>query len=111
MSNTLTFKNTMKTSIPNITISNEDVNNSTGKEKSNIHCGWGLCKSDTRYAEKLPRYVFCYTQKITFNHSCMQMTHVRLIYLLQSNANSCIKTKFKLLTITSRTRLAMVLHP
>ena len=103
----LTTKNTMKTSIPNITINNEKVNNSTGKGKSNIHCSMGLCKSDTRYAEKFPIYVFCYTQKITINHSCMHMTRVRLIYLLllQSDANSCIKNKFKLLTMTSCTRL------
>ena len=85
----------MKTSIPNITINNEKVNNSMGKNKSNIHCSWGLCKSDTRYAEKLPRYVVCYT------HSCMHMTHVCLIYLHQSDANLCYKNKFKLLTMTS----------
>ena len=68
----------------------------------------GDCASLIQDTQKsYTRYVFCYTQKITINHSCMHMTHVRLIYplLLQSDANSCIKNKFKLLTMTSRTRL------
>ena len=48
----------MKTSIPNITIGNEKVNKNTGKNKSKIHYCCGLCKSDTRYAEKLPKTRF-----------------------------------------------------
>ena len=92
----------MKTSIPKITISNEKVNNSTGKKKSNIHCSWGLCKSDTRYAEKFPQIRFCYAKKITINHSCMYMTHVRLMYLLQFDANRALITS---LTMISWTRL------
>ena len=87
--------------MPNITISNEKVNNSTGIKESNIHCSWGLCKSVTRYAESFPIYFFLLHQKITIDHSCMHMAHVRLIYLLQSDANPCIKNKFKLLTVTS----------
>ena len=55
-------------------------------------------------AEKLPQMpdaLFCYTQKITINHSCMNMTDVCLICLLQFDANSCIKNKFKLLRMAS----------
>ena len=72
----------MKTSILNITISNEKVNNSTGKKKSNNNCSWGLCKSDTKYAEKISQIRFCYTEKSNYQpYTCMHMTHVRLMYL------------------------------
>ena len=89
----------MKTSTPNITIGNEKVNDSTGKQKSNIHCSWGLCKSDTRYAEKLPQIrLFCHSQKITINHSWIHMTRVLKEFLWLPIK---YRVKFKILLLTS----------
>ena len=48
---------------------------------------------------------FVIPKKIAINHSCMNMTDVSLICLLQFDANMCIKNKFKLLRMASRTRI------
>ena len=91
----------MKTSKLNITISNEKVNNSTGKKIfivvgdcasliqdivvvgdcasliQDIHCSWGLGKSDTRYAENQISYL----NSIHLHHILKQRNTSRLILL------------------------------
>ena len=63
----------------------------------------GDCASLTEEIQlpQMPDAFFCYAQKITINHSCMNMTDVCLICLHQFDANSCIKNKFKLLRMAS----------